>query len=117
MERMAREGYRGLARGVVPIFTNVNNTSIVTGVPPAINGIAGNFFLNLETGEEVMMNSAEYRRCGTLLTAAADSGRGFVIYPGKVTGIDSFRIGTIGHVFPEDIDRLITAIEASMYWE
>lgn len=41
---------------------------------------------------------------------------GFVIYPGKVTGINSFRIGTIGHVFPEDIDRLITAIEASMYW-
>lgn len=43
--------------------------------------------------------------------------RGFVIYPGKVTGIDSFRIGTIGHVFPEDIDRLIIAIEESMYWQ
>jgi 2-aminoethylphosphonate-pyruvate transaminase len=42
---------------------------------------------------------------------------GFVIYPGKVTGINSFRIGTIGHVFPEDIDRLITAVEKSMYWE
>lgn len=42
--------------------------------------------------------------------------RGFVIYPGKVTGIDSFRIGTIGHVFPEDIDRLIAAVDASMYW-
>lgn len=43
--------------------------------------------------------------------------KGFVIYPGKVTGIDSFRIGTIGHVFPEDIDRLIKAIEESMYWK
>ena len=43
-------------------------------------------------------------------------GRGFVIYPGKVTNIDSFRIGSIGHVFPEDMDRLITAVEASMYW-
>jgi len=42
--------------------------------------------------------------------------RGFVIYPGKVTNIDSFRIGTIGHVFPEDIDRLIRAIEESIYW-
>lgn len=42
--------------------------------------------------------------------------KGFVIYPGKVTHIDSFRIGTIGHVFPEDITRLITAVEASMYW-
>ncbi|SHJ80663.1 2-aminoethylphosphonate--pyruvate transaminase [Rubritalea squalenifaciens DSM 18772] len=42
--------------------------------------------------------------------------KGFVIYPGKVTGIDSFRIGTIGHVFPEDIDRLIEAVSESMYW-
>lgn len=75
MEQMARDGYRGLARGVVPSFTNVNNTSIVTGVPPAVHGIAGNFFLNPETGEEVMMNSPDYRRCGTLLTAAADAGR------------------------------------------
>ena len=75
LERMSRVGYRGLARGVVPSFTNVNNTSIVTGVPPVVHGIAGNFFLNPETGEEVMMNSPEYRRCGTLLTAAADAGR------------------------------------------
>jgi len=43
-------------------------------------------------------------------------GKGFVIYPGKVTGINSFRIGTIGHVFPEDIDRLIVAVESSRYW-
>ena len=42
--------------------------------------------------------------------------KGFVIYPGSVTGIDSFRIGTIGHVFPNDIDRLLLAIESSMYW-
>lgn len=41
---------------------------------------------------------------------------GFVIYPGKVTGIESFRIGTIGHVFPADIDRLLTAIESSIAW-
>lgn len=43
--------------------------------------------------------------------------KGFVIYPGKVTGINSFRIGTIGHVFPEDIDRLMVAIEACRYWD
>lgn len=72
---MARDGYRGLVRGALPSFTNVNNTSIVTGVPPRVHGICGNFFLNPETGEEVMMNSTEFRRCGTLLTAAADAGR------------------------------------------
>lgn len=41
---------------------------------------------------------------------------GFVIYPGKVTGIESFRIGTIGHVFPKDIDRLLAAIAKTIDW-
>jgi 2-aminoethylphosphonate-pyruvate transaminase len=42
--------------------------------------------------------------------------KGFVIYPGKVTGVNSFRIGTIGHVFPEDIDRLVLAVEECKFW-
>ncbi len=33
--------------------------------------------------------------------------RRFMIYPGKVTDADSFRIGNIGHVFPDEIDELI----------
>ena len=37
--------------------------------------------------------------------------RGFVIYPGKVTNVDTFRIGTIGEVYPDDVDRLLTAIQ------
>jgi 2-aminoethylphosphonate-pyruvate transaminase len=42
--------------------------------------------------------------------------KGFVIYPGKVTQIDSFRIGNIGHIFPDDIKRLLKAIGESMFW-
>lgn len=38
--------------------------------------------------------------------------RRFVIYPGKVSQADCFRIGTIGHVFPADIDLLIETISA-----
>ncbi len=72
---MARDGWRGMVRGALPSFTNVNNTSIVTGVPPRVHGICGNFFLNPETGEEVMMNGPEFRRCGTILAAAAQAGR------------------------------------------
>lgn len=75
LEAMSRDGYRGFARGALPSFTNVNNTSIVTGVPPSVHGICGNFFLNPETGEEVMMNSPDFRRCPTILCAAADAGR------------------------------------------
>lgn len=42
--------------------------------------------------------------------------RGFVIYPGKVTKTDTFRIGNIGHVFPDDILALLQAVRESMYW-
>jgi len=36
--------------------------------------------------------------------------RGFVIYPGKVTDADCFRIGNIGHLFTDDIQELLNAI-------
>ena len=42
--RLARDGYRGMVRGALPSFTNVNNSAIVTGMPPAVTGICGNFF-------------------------------------------------------------------------
>ena len=38
--------------------------------------------------------------------------QGFVIYPGKVSDADTFRIGTIGDVFPEDFERLTQAVAA-----
>lgn len=37
--------------------------------------------------------------------------RRFVIYPGKVTNAETFRIGNIGNVFPEDMDLLVREIE------
>jgi phosphonoacetate hydrolase len=58
----------------MPSFTNPNNISIVTGVPPAQHGISGNFFYDRETGAEVMMNDPRYLRCGTVLAAFARAG-------------------------------------------
>ncbi len=40
--------------------------------------------------------------------------RGFVIYPGKLGKTDAFRIGNIGHLFPEDVKALITAVKEVM---
>ncbi len=40
--------------------------------------------------------------------------RRFVIYPGKVSDAPTFRIGTIGHVFPPDIDQLIGAVQEAV---
>ena len=36
--------------------------------------------------------------------------KGFVIYPGKISQADTFRIGNIGDVFPADFIRLIEAV-------
>jgi 2-aminoethylphosphonate-pyruvate transaminase len=47
-------------------------------------------------------------RFDDLYTALA--ARGFIIYPGKLTQAQSFRIGCIGALEPEDFERLVTAI-------
>lgn len=36
--------------------------------------------------------------------------KGFVIYPGKISQADTFRIGNIGYVYPDDFNRLVDAI-------
>lgn len=43
--------------------------------------------------------------------------KGFVIYPGKISDADTFRIGNIGDVFPADMDKLIEAIKHCGYEE
>ncbi|MFJ7935387.1 2-aminoethylphosphonate--pyruvate transaminase [Sporosarcina sp. NPDC096371] len=40
--------------------------------------------------------------------------RGFVIYPGKLTDIDTFRVGNIGEIYEKDIEELCDIVEAYM---
>ena len=68
---------------VVPSFTNPNNLSIVTGVPPAVHGICGNYFFDAARGEEVMMNDPAYLRAPTLLARFADSGARVAVVTAK----------------------------------
>ena len=37
--------------------------------------------------------------------------KGFVIYPGKISEADTFRIGNIGDIYPQDIEALLQAIK------
>ncbi len=68
---------------VVPSFTNPNNLSIVTGAPPAVHGISGNFFLDPDSGEEVMMNDPKFLRAGTIFQAFHDAGAKVAIVTAK----------------------------------
>ncbi len=72
-----------LADCVIPSFTNPNNLSIVTGVPPSVHGICGNYFFDPERGEEVMMNDPRYLRAGTILAAFADAGAKVAVVTAK----------------------------------
>ncbi|MDP9606706.1 UNVERIFIED_ORG: phosphonoacetate hydrolase [Variovorax paradoxus] len=83
IERMRKTGADLLADCVVPSFTNPNNLSIVTGAPPAVHGICGNYFFDRELGQEVMMNDPKYLRAGTALAAFADAGAKVAVVTAK----------------------------------
>lgn len=72
--RFMRDGANLLADSVIPSFTNPNNLSIITGRPPAVHGIAGNFFYDRATASEVMMNDPKFLRAPTILREFHDAG-------------------------------------------
>ncbi|GAP33893.1 phosphonoacetate hydrolase [Piscinibacter sakaiensis] len=76
----------------MPSFTNPNNLSIVTGVPPSVHGICGNYFFDPEQQAEVLMNDARYLRAPTVLAALAEAGSRVAV----VTAKDKLR-ALLGH--------------------
>jgi phosphonoacetate hydrolase len=101
-----KEGTNLVADCVVPSFTNPNNLSIVTGRPPAVHGISGNYFLDPDSGKEVMMNDPRFLRvetvfpafqragCGIAVVTAKDKlrgllGKGLTLAPGKACSFSS----------------------------
>ncbi len=81
--RVMKDGTNLLADCVVPSFTNPNNLSIVTGAPPAVHGICGNYFFDRESNSEVMMNDAKFLRAGTIFQAFQDAGATVAIVTAK----------------------------------
>ncbi|QBX34313.1 phosphonoacetate hydrolase [Paracoccus liaowanqingii] len=76
-------GTRTLARSAMPSFTNPNNLSIATGAPSSVHGICGNFFLNPQTGEAVMMNSVEFLRAPTIFAGFQKAGAKVAVVTAK----------------------------------
>ena len=95
LQRISVRGYRGMARGQMPSFTNVNNASIVTGVPPSVHGIGGNFFYDKASGEEVMTNSSKFLRVPTMFPSAQKAGRKVAVITAKDKLRDIFGSGLI----------------------
>jgi phosphonoacetate hydrolase len=81
--QLLAEGSAFKAEAVVPTFTNPNNLSIVTGAPPAVHGICGNYFFDRQAGAEVMMNDPKYLRAPTILAAFAQAGAKVAVVTAK----------------------------------
>jgi len=73
VERFRRQGFSAVAQGTMPSFTCPNNLSIITGAPPAVHGISGNFYLDGD-GQAVVMTGPELMRSRTILAQFADAG-------------------------------------------
>jgi phosphonoacetate hydrolase len=80
------ENRRGLS--VIPSFTNPNNLSIVTGRPPEVHGICGNYLIDPATGQETMMNDPKWLRAPTIFEAFQKAGAKIAM----VTAKDKLRL-------------------------
>ena len=80
------ENTRGLC--VIPSFTNPNNLSIVTGSPPAVHGICGNYLIDPVTGLETMMNDPKWLRAPTIFEKFQKAGGKIAV----VTAKDKLRL-------------------------
>ena len=75
------ENARGLC--VIPSFTNPNNLSIVTGAPPAVHGICGNYLIDPVSGLETMMNDPKWLRAPTIFEKFQKAGARIAVITAK----------------------------------
>ena len=83
LAKLLRTGTSRIAQCVIPSFTNPNNLSILTGRPPSVHGIAGNYFYDPTSGEEVMMNDARFLRAPTIFEAFHSAGAKVAVVTAK----------------------------------
>ncbi len=82
-EKILSKGADLRVDSVIPSFTNPNNLSIVTGRPPAVHGISGNFFYDNSSDQEVMMNDPSFLRAPTIFSAFEREGARVAVITAK----------------------------------
>jgi phosphonoacetate hydrolase len=88
LARIIAKGEDRRGHSVIPSFTNPNNLSIVTGRPPEVHGISGNYLIDPATGDEVMMNDPKWLRAPTIFDAFQKAGARVAV----VTAKDKLRL-------------------------
>ncbi len=85
--RYMNEGFHTVARGTMPSFTCPNNMSIVTGCPASVHGISGNYYLDRETNEPVVMTGPELLKVRSVMSEFSRHG----VKVASVTAKDKLR--------------------------
>ena len=88
LKRIIAKGENRRGHSVIPSFTNPNNLSIVTGRPPEVHGICGNYLIDPATGQETMMNDPKWLRAPTIFEAFQKAGAKIA----RVTAKDKLRL-------------------------
>ena len=83
LARTLDQGTALIADCVVPSFTNPNNLSIVTGAPPSVHGICGNYLFDVASGTELMMNDPKWLRAPTILAELSAAGKTCAVITAK----------------------------------
>jgi phosphonoacetate hydrolase len=118
--RWQKAAFYTLADAAMPTFTNPNNLSIVTGAPPSIHGISGNFALDRDSGAEIMMTDPEMVHGSTVLALMSQAG----VPVAAVTAKDKLR-RMLGHgvdgicfsseAAPAEMETLVGRQKPEMY--
>ncbi|WP_375451697.1 phosphonoacetate hydrolase [uncultured Devosia sp.] len=118
LSRMMAEGFHGLALAAMPTFTNPNNIAIACGAPPAVTGVAGNYYLDRATGREVMVLDGHQMQAETIFARFSASGAQVAV----VTAKDKLLRALARHhsgiaLSAESPDEAIAAIGPIGAWE
>lgn len=89
LDRLGREGRWVTGRGMMPSVTNVNNASLLTGLPPAAHGISGNYFLD-DAGHGTYMESPDLLRAPLIFSLVQENGGRSVMISSKRKLVDLF---------------------------
>ena len=87
IESFINKGFYSVSQGSMPSFTCPNNMSIVTGTEPDTHGISGNFFIDPNTQEPVVMTGPELLRSRSIMSEFSREGARVV----SITAKDKLR--------------------------
>jgi len=87
IQTIIEQGFGAVADGSMPSFTCPNNMSIITGTPTSRHGISGNYYLDTQSWQPVVMTGPELLRGDTILARFAEHGAKVV----SITAKDKLR--------------------------